>query len=139
MPDKWFWAMFELTSTLHNFTFGQLQPNLELPLDLIYFLVEIHCELEQIMTSYDLLHVYGTDEWFWAMFTLDWSNFELDRSYFFCRPFTWIGNNYIVLMDYLSLSLCGCVFCRFQNTEHLHEFYKQICVNGMNGSWTQMS
>ena len=34
-------------------------------------------------------------------------------------------------MDYLSLSLHGCVFCRFQNTDILHEFYKQILGNGM--------
>ena len=32
-----------------------------------------------------------------------WSKFN------FCRPFTWMGNNYILLTDYLSLSLLGCV------------------------------
>ena len=41
------------------------------------------------------------------------------------------GHNYILLMGYLSLSLLGCVFCRFQNMELLHEFYKKICANGM--------
>ena len=51
MPDECFWAMLELT--LHNFTFGQLQRNLDL------FLVDISCELGQIITRYDLL--YGLD------------------------------------------------------------------------------
>ena len=75
MPGEWFWAMFELTPTWHNLIFGQLQPNRERQLYLIYVLVDISWELGQILTRYDLL--YRIDEWFWAMFKLDWSKIEL--------------------------------------------------------------
>ena len=57
--DEWFWAIFESTCEL----------------DLISLLVNIACELVQIMTS------YGLDEWFWAMFepTLTWPNFTFGQ------------------------------------------------------------
>ena len=75
--DEWFWAMFELTPTWHNFTFGQLfmwfganNDQIWLPMDqtsdseqcsnrlqlhLILLLVNFSCELGQIMIRYDFL------------------------------------------------------------------------------------
>ena len=75
--DEWFWAMFKLTWTLPNFTFGQLfmwiganNDQLWLPMDwmsdseqcsnrlefgLISLLVNLSCELGQIMIRYDFM------------------------------------------------------------------------------------
>ena len=75
--DEWFWAMFEPTWTLPNFSFGQLfmwiganndqiwlpmcymsdseQCSNRLELDLISLLVNFSCELGQIMTRYNFL------------------------------------------------------------------------------------
>ena len=66
--------------TLHIFT---LLSNPILNSHFTWYIVwfTFFCKLGQIMTSYDLL--YGTDEWFWAMFALDWSKIELHRSSFF--------------------------------------------------------
>ena len=64
--DEWFWAMFELTWTLHNFTFGQL-----------------------FMCSSSDMTSYGLDEWFWAKFKTTWT-----LPYFtFGQCFMWIGAN----------------------------------------------
>ena len=101
----------------------------------LFFGWHFFCELGKIMTSYDLL--YGTDEWCWTMFTLDRSKFELDRSSF-CVD---LSHELAIITYYWWIIFpvaVWVVFCRFQNTEHLHEFYKQICVNGMNGSWTDL-
>ena len=61
--DVWFLAMFELTWTWPNLTFGQL--------------------FMWIGANNDQIWLYGLDEWFWAMFepTWTWPNFM------------WIGAN----------------------------------------------
>ena len=105
MLDEWFWAMIELTSTWHNLIFGPLQPNLERQVDLIYFLVNISCELGQIMTKYDRHELlYGIDEWFWAMFRLDWSKIELDRSSIFVD----LSHELAIIFTYNWWIICPC-------------------------------
>ena len=106
--DEWFWAMFELTWTWPNLTFGQFfmliganngqislsmgytsdseQCSNWLQLDLILLVVNFSCVLAQIMT---IMTSYGLDEWFWAMFELTWTwpNFT------FGQLVMWIGAN----------------------------------------------
>ena len=101
--------MFEPTWIWPNFTFGQLlmwiganNDQIWLPmaymsdseqfsnrfeLYLISLLVNLSCDLGQIMTIY--MTLYGLDEWFRAMFepTLTWPNFT------FGQLFMWIGAN----------------------------------------------
>ena len=91
--DEWFWAMFELTWTWHNFTFGQLfmwiganndqiwlpmgemsdseQCSNRLELDIISLLVNFSCELGQIMTRYDFLWAR------WVILSNVWTDLNL--------------------------------------------------------------
>ena len=121
--------------TRYDLIFGQLQPNLESQLHLIYFLVDISCELGQIMSRYDLL--YGIDEWFWAMFKLDWSKIELDQSSIFVD-----FPHKLAIITYYWWIICPCrclgVCSAGSQTRNCYTSFTSQCVQWEHNNKTQL-